>query len=209
MDAKPVSTPMDPNVYLMKREDPISDPWSSTLYAAAIGSLMYVAIGTWVDIAYIVQNLGQFTQNPGPEHWAAIKRVFRYLKGTMDYGLVYRGDLAWPDKLIVAYTDADWGSDPNNRKSVTGNVYFLAGAAIGWLSKEQTMTATSTCESEYMAASACTRHITWLRTMFQDLGYKQENPTPIYCDNQAAIALSHDFQFHAKSKHIDIQHHFI
>ena len=62
----------------------------------------------------------------------------------MDYGLVYGGDLAWPDKLIIDYTDADWGSDPNNRKSVTGNVYFLAGAAIGWLSKKQTVTATST-----------------------------------------------------------------
>ena len=117
---------------------------------------------------------------------------------------MYGGDLAWPDKLIVAYTDADWGSDPNNRKSVTGNVYFLAGAAIGWISKKQTVTATSTCKSEYVAASACTRHVTWLRTMFQDLGYQQENPTPIYCDNQAALTFACDTQFHVHSKHINI-----
>ena len=127
----------------------------------------------------------------------------------MDEGLVYGGDLNWPDKLIIAYTDADWGSNPNDRKSITGNIYFLAGAAIGWLLKKQTVTATSTCKAKYVAASACTRHVTWLRTMFQDLGYRQEDPTPIFCDNQAAISLSHDFQFHAKSKHIDIQHHFI
>ena len=107
MDAKPISTLMDPNAYLMKWEDPILDSQSSTLYMAAIGSLMYMATGTWVDIVYTVQNLSQFTQNPGPEHCAAIKRVLRYLKGPMDYGLVYGGDLAWPEKLTVAYTDAD------------------------------------------------------------------------------------------------------
>lgn len=208
-DANPVSTPMDPNITLLKRETPNTDARSSLLYATAIGSLMYAAVGTRVDIAYAVQNLSQFTQNPGPEHWTAVKRVFRYLKGTTDYGLVYGGRLSWPDRLITAYSDADWGSNPNDQKSITGNTYLLGGAAIGWLSKKQTVTATSSCEAEYVAASACSRHITWLRNMFDGLGYKQETPTQVYCDNQAAISLSHDFQFHARSKHIDIQHHFI
>ena len=108
---------------------------------------MYAALGKRIDIAYAVQHLSQFTQNPGPDHWTAIKRVFRYLNGTIDQGLVHGGDLHWPEKLIMAYTDADWGSNPNDQKSISGNVYFLGSAAIDWLSKKQSITATSSCKS--------------------------------------------------------------
>lgn len=154
-DADPMSTPMDPNIILLKKETLNIDTQSSSLYATAIGSLMYAVVGTRIDIAYAVQNLSQFTQNPGLEHWTAVKRVFQYLKGTMDYGLVYGGRLTWPDRLITAFTDADWGSNPNNWKSITGNMYLLGGATIGWLSKKQMITATSSCKAEYVAASAC------------------------------------------------------
>lgn len=106
-DANPVSTPMDPNIILLKKETPNINTRSSSLYTTAIGSLMYAMVGMRIDIAYAVQNLSQFTQNPGPEHWTAVKRVFQYLKGTMDYGLVYGGQLTWPDRLITAFTDAD------------------------------------------------------------------------------------------------------
>ena len=113
------------------------------------------------------------------------------------------------ERLVVGYTDSDWGSNPNDRRSITGNVFLLGGASIGWMSKKQSITATSTCEAEYVAAAACARHILLLRNVFLDLGFPQQGSTPIFCDNQAAISLSRDFQFHAKSKHIDIQHHFI
>lgn len=127
----------------------------------------------------------------------------------MDYGLVYGRQLTWPDRLITAFTDANWGSNPNNWKSIMGNTYLLGGATIGWLSKKQTVTATSSCKAEYVAISACAWHITWLRNVFKGLGHQQEVPTSIYCDNQAAISLSHNFQFHTCLKHINIQHHFI
>lgn len=208
-DANPVSTLMDPNVNLLRKTSPNDDPCSATLYAAAIGSLMYAAIGTHIDIAYTVQNLSQFTQNPGPEHWTAVKQVFQYLKGTIDLGLVYGGRTSWTSRLITAYSDADWGSNPNDQKSITGNVYLLGGAVIGWLSKKQSIVATSTCKAEYVATLECTWHVTWLRNMFSGLGFPQTIPTQIYCNNQAAIMLSKDFQFHVQSKHIDIQHHFI
>lgn len=109
----------------------------------------------------------------------------------------------------MGYTDSDWGSNPNDRRSITGNVFLLGGASIGWISKKQSITATLTCEAEYGAAAACARHVLWLRNLFLGLGYTQKTSTPIFCDNQAAISLSRDFQFHAKSEHIDIQHHFI
>ena len=134
--------------------------------------------------------------------------MFRYLNGTRNLSLVYGGKIH-SDKLLIAYTDADWASNPNDRKSISGNTFLLGGASIGWMSKKQTVTANSTCDAEYVAAAACARHVTWLRNLFLCLGFQQDGPTQIYCDNQAAISLSRDFQFHAKSKHIDIQHHYI
>ena len=182
---------------------------ASNLFAVAIGSLMYAAIGTRPNILFTVQSLSQFTQNPGPEHWIALNRVFRYLQGTQNLGLVYGGALSWPDQILTAYTDADYGSNPNDRRSISGSTYIIAGAAIGWMSKKQSVTATSTCYWEYVAAAACTRHVTWLQNLLLCLGFPQDGPTSVYCDNQATISLTRDFQFHAKSKHIDIHVHLI
>ena len=209
LEAKPVTTPMDPNVTLTKRTEAPEDNRASNLYAAAIGSLMYAAIGTRPDISFAVQTLSQFTQNPGPDHWVALKRVFRYLQGTKDLGLTYGGALSWPEQILTAYTDADYGSNPNDRRSISGSTYIIGGATIGWMSKKQSITATSTYDAEYVAAAACTRHVTWLRNLLLCLGFPQPGPTSIYCDNQAAISLTKDFQFHAKSKHIDIYVHLI
>ena len=100
---------------------------------------MYAAISTRPDISFTVQSLSQFTQNPGPEHWIALKRVFRYLQGTQNLGLVYGGALSWPDQILTAYTDADYGSNPNDRRSISGSTYIIAGAAIGWMSKKQSV----------------------------------------------------------------------
>ena len=200
-DAKPVATPIDPNVTLFKRTE-APDTCASLLYATAIGSLMYAAIGTRLDISFAVQTLSQFTQNPGPEHWIAVKRVFRYLQGTSNLSLTYGGARSWPQQILTAYTDADYASNPNDWRSILGSTYIIGGAAIGWMSKKQTVTATSTCDSEYVAAAACTRHVTWLRNLLQCLDFPQISATQIYCDNQAAISLTKDFQFHAKSKHI-------
>ena len=117
IDAKSVSTTMDPNVALLKRTE-APDTKASNLFAAAIGSLMYAAIGTWPDILFTVKSLSQFTQNPGPEHWITLKRVFRYLQGTQYLGLVYGGALSWPDQILTAYTDADYRSNPNDWRSI-------------------------------------------------------------------------------------------
>ena len=113
------------------------------------------------------------------------------------------------DLSIIAYSDADWASNPNDWKSISGNAFLLGGAAIGWLSKKQAVTTKSTCDAEYVSAATCARHVNWLRNLFLYLGFPLTIPTPIYCDNQAAISLTKNFQFHSKSKHIDIHHHYI
>ena len=105
-DAKPVATPIDPNVTLLKRTK-APDTCASLLYATAIGSLMYAAIGTRLDISFAVQTLSQSTQNSGSEHWIAVKRVFRYLQGTSNLSLTYGGARSWPQQILTAYTDAD------------------------------------------------------------------------------------------------------
>jgi hypothetical protein len=205
-DCKPVATPIDPSVKLQKANG-APDPKIQSGYAAAVGSLMFLAIATRPDIAYAVQSLSQFSANPTPEHWSAIKRVFRYLQGTRDLGLTYGGgDFT---TQFAAYSDADWGADINDRKSISGYVYLLSGGAISWSSKKQPTTALSSTEAEYMAATHATRHAIWLRQLLAELGFSQPGTSAIYGDNQSSIALTRDAQYHARTKHIDIRHHFI
>lgn len=86
-------------------------------------------------------------------------------------GLIYGGDIEWSDHMIISYSDSDFASNLNDRRSVTGNIHLLGGVAISWVSKHQMITATSTCEAEYITASTCTRHITWLQNLLSGLGY--------------------------------------
>jgi hypothetical protein len=203
-NSHPVSMPLDPNIKLTKTPD--NEHHDIPEYGAAIGSLMYAAIGTRPDIAFTVQTLSQFMSNPNPSHWTAVKRVFRYLNGTQDLGIIYRsgGDLK-----PHGYSDADWGSNINDRKSISGNVFLMADGPISWSSKKQPTIALSSMEAEYMAESLATRHAIWLRTLFTELGLPYSEPTNLKVDNQAAIDYSKNSGHHSRSKHIDIQHHFV
>ena len=148
-DANPVSTPLDPNIKLnldpnklnnskLKEESPERASASCT---TLIGSLMYLAIGTRPNIAYSVQRLAQFMQNPRPIHWTAVKHIFRYLKGTRTLGLTYGGsDEELNNEELNIYCDADWASDVG-RKSISGYIITLAGGAMAWSSKKQSTVA--------------------------------------------------------------------
>ena len=203
-NSHPVATPMDPNIKLIKTPD--DEHYDILDYRSAIGSLMYAAIGTRPDIAFAVQCLSQFLNNPGPAHWTAVKRVFRYLNGTRNLGIVYRkGGEVEP----LGYTDADWGLNPNDRRSISGNVFLLALAAITWQSRKQPTIALSTLEAEYMAESLTARQVIWLRMVLAELGFRLAKPTTLMVDNQGAISYSTNPVHHARTKHIDIQHHFV
>jgi hypothetical protein len=145
--------------------------------------------------------------NPTKTHWTALKRVYRYLSGTHSFKLAYGGRDT--DTELIGYTDADWASNQNDRKSISGYVYMIGGGVITWNSKKQPIVALSSAEAEYIAESHSGREALWLRRLMSSLGFPQGEPTLIYADNQAAIKLSDSGQFHTHTKHIDTRFHFI
>jgi hypothetical protein len=178
-------------------------------YARAIGSLMYAMLGTRPDIAYAVSLLSRYLKNPTEEHITGVKRVLRYLKGTEDYVLMFEGQL----KDLSGYCDADWGADPDTRRSTMGYVFNLGSGVISWCSKRQTTVALSTCEAELMAQTHAAKEAMWLRKLLQDLIVKSEEHTDltstiIFGDNQGAIALTKNPQHHGRTKHIAIREHY-
>jgi hypothetical protein len=210
-DCKPLSTPQDVNSKLSKAMEPLTKEEVESMvkipYQSAVGSLMYAMVATRPDIAVAVGVVSQFMNNPGQQHWTAVKRIFRYLKGSMDFCLELSGN----NKLVKleGYCDADWAGNVDNRRSTTGYTFTLAGASISWKSRHQPTVALSTTEAEYMAATEATKEAVWLRAFLDNLGYKQLNPTSILDDNQSCISLTKNPTYHARTKHIDIQHHFV
>ncbi|XP_071580046.1 uncharacterized protein [Temnothorax nylanderi] len=136
----------------------------------AIGSLMFLMVATRPDLAYIVSVLSQFSEMPDESHWNGIKRIFRYLKGTIDHGIVFG---QFKDNNLVAYSDSDWAGDVNTRKSTTGWLCLLNGGPVAWLSRKQSSIALSATEAEFIALCSVTKEVTWSRRLLNELGYQQ------------------------------------
>ena len=203
-DCKTVSTPMDLNVKLVK-DDGYSKPVDAVQYQSMVGSLIYAAIATRPDIAYAVAALAKFNSSPTEAHLTAVKRVFRYLKGTVQLRLQYQET----DGNVEGYSDADWASDSEDRRSTSGNVFVMSGGAISWTSKKQPTVALSTSESEYIALCFATQEAVWLRQLMKDLQMDCNTATTIHEDNQGTIAMSRNPVLHKRTKHIDIKYHFV
>jgi hypothetical protein len=208
-DCKPIGTPLDPKAPLVKLTEEEYEQHKHEMqgipYKEAVGSLMYAMVATRADLAFAVSVVSQFMARPAPMHWAAVKRIMRYLKGTLHMKLCLGGK----DITIKGYCDADWGGDLNTRRSTTGYVFYLGDGAISWNSKRQPTVALSTTEAEYMAANQCAKEAIWLRQLMADVGCVQHKATTIMCDNQGSIALAKNPKHHSRTKHIDVQHHFI
>ena len=206
-DAKPAVTPMDTNKLEPPKKRYTCSASEKKWYAPAIGSLMYAMLGTRVDTAFSVSILSRYLANPGPAHIKAVKRVMRYLKGTSQMELAFRGTL----KPLTGYTDADWAGDMQTRRSTSGFLFNIGSGAISWSSKRQPTVSLSTCEAEYIAETQATKEAIWLRSLLSQLLIDEEesSATIIFGDNQGAIALAKNPQFHARTKHIAIQHHFV
>ena len=181
---KPVTTPVTPGMKLLKNTEQ-SEMVDATLYQSAVGSLLYLSGWTRPDIAFSVSNVARFCSSPTKEHWTAVKRIFRYLKGTHNYGLLYSRN----DGTIIGYSDADWAGDMNDRKSTSGYLFMMSGAAVSWKSRKQTCVALSTTEAEYIALASTTQEATWMRQLLEDLHNRQIEPTVIHEDNQSAICI--------------------
>lgn len=173
-------------------------------YHEAVGSLMYASLGTRPDITYAVQTVSRFSKNPGLAHWEAVKRIFRYLKGTKNLWLTYGGN----PRELTGYADAD-GSMADDRHAISGYAFMINGGAISWAAKRQEIVSLSTTESEYVAITHASKEGLWLRSLLSQLFSTTLETTTLFSDNQSAIALTQDHQYHPRTKHIDIRYHFI
>ena len=170
-----------------------------------IGGLQYLT-HTRPDIANAVGIVARFQVDPKETHLIAVKRIFRYLKGTIDFGLWYDKN---SDFILKSFTNVDWAGCVEDRKSTNGGAFFLGNRLVSWLSKKQDCIAQSTAESEYVAtANNCTQVI-WMKQMLKDIGVLLEEPIVIYCDNTSTINMSKNQVMHSKTKHISIKYHFI
>jgi hypothetical protein len=170
---------------------------------------MYLAVATRPDIAYSIQRLSSFTLNPGLAHWTAAKRVLRYLSGTRSLGIKYIGFSYNDEVRIVGWSDADYANDLRDRISISGYVFKLGNGAITWSLKKQNAVSLSSTKAEYAAMAHAACEAIWLRNLFQELDFIQNEPTTLYGDNTAALAISKDPQYHTKSKHFDVKNHYI
>ncbi|GJZ20632.1 hypothetical protein Tco_0557222 [Tanacetum coccineum] len=169
-----------------------------------VGSLMYLTASR-PDLVFAVCMCARYQASPTKKHLEALKRVFRYLRGTINWGLWYPKDTAM---ALTAYADADHAGCQDTRRSTSGSAQFLGDKLVSWSSKKQKSTAISTTEAEYIAMSGCCAQILWMRSQLTDYGFVF-NKIPLYCDNRSAIALCCNNVQHSRSKHIDIRHHFI
>ena len=206
-DAKPVTTPVCVGSKLTKakEDDELVD---ESLYQSAVGSLQYLSTMTRPDITFAVSNVAKYSSKPTKEHWIAVKRILRYLKGSHNFGLLYRKSDCDTSKCI-GFSDSDWAGDLDDRRSTSGYIFQVGGTAVSWKSRKQSCVALSTAEAEYIALSQAAQEAIWLKQLNTDLKVESSEPTTIYEDNQAAICLSKNPQGHGKSKHIDIKYHYI
>ena len=191
---------------------------NQSLYRAMVGSLLYLASWTRVDISFAVSELSRFVSNPGEKHITAAKRVFRYLKATMNLCLQYSHPrLAQPPMSYVAptnvlwgYVDADWAGCPDTRKSTSGYCFMINGAAVSWRSKRQPVVALSVSEAEFISASSMLQEVVYLRNLLNNLGFPQPGATTVFADNKTCIAWSEgSVGGSERAKHIDLRIHFV
>ncbi|RVW56411.1 Retrovirus-related Pol polyprotein from transposon RE1 [Vitis vinifera] len=203
LDCKPVDTPMDPNVKLVLGQgEPLGDPGR---YRRLVGKLNYLTI-TRPDISFPVSVVSQFLQSPCDSHWDAVIRILRYIKSTPGQGVLYenRGHTQ-----VVGYTDADWAGSPTDRRSTSGYCVFIGGNLISWKSKKQDVVARSSAEAEYRAMALATCELIWLRHLLQELRFGKDEQMKLICDNQAALHIASNPVFHERTKHIEVDCHFI
>ncbi|XP_062114694.1 uncharacterized mitochondrial protein AtMg00810-like [Humulus lupulus] len=201
--SKPAKTPMDPRIKLDDEQGTLLEDPSS--YQQLIGRLLYLTLSR-PDITYAVNNLSQFMSHPRTPHLQVVHHLLRYLKGSPGQGLLYS---AKSSLHLRGFSYSDWASCPITRRSTTGFCIFLGDCLISWRTKKQPTISKSSAEAEYRALAATSSEITWLQYLLADFHIPQDTPAFIYCDNQFAIHIANNPTFHERTKHIELDCHFI
>jgi hypothetical protein len=208
VDTNPVGMPMDPNGKLGPNPE-INEPNRGNSYARLLGELQYISNSTRLDITFAVNKLATYTTNLSLQHYGALKRILRCLAGTKTLGITYSSkDVTQDHNLFHGFADTSFAST-DDYKLVTWYVFLSAGGAITWKSKKQTIIALSTTEAEYIALSEAGREACWLQGLYEELRFPQNAPTVIKGDNEGSVILTHNPQFHNRSKHIGLCYHWI
>lgn len=208
-DCNPVAIPVDTNQKVSSNMSPTKDheieEMSRRPYREAIGSLLFAAQITRPDISYGVHLLSRFCTNPGKAHWGAVKRIIRYLKGTIDKKLVYTRD----DSEIAGFCDADYAGNIDTRQTTTGFVFLFQNAAISWQSKLQKRITISTTESEYIAMVAAAKESIWLKQLQREIFIEAPKSMVLHCDNRSAKNFATNNNYSDATKHIDVKTKFL
>ncbi|CAJ2635972.1 unnamed protein product [Trifolium pratense] len=178
----------------------------ATEYRQMIGCLMYL-LATRPDLAFSVCLVARYMDRPTELHLAAVKRILRYLKGTINLGILYQRNQG--ELKLQGWTDSDYAGDLDDRKSTSGYVFMYGNGPISWSSKKQAIVTLSTTEAEFVAAASSACQAVWLRRILDQLGQAQVGETVILCDNSSSIKLSKNPVLHGKCKHIDVRYHFL
>lgn len=202
-DAVPVSTPAETTtpVGVQDGQTVVTYP-----FREAVGSLMYLAVATRPDIAFAISSVSRHLENPSPADVTAVRRVMKYIKGTANLGIFFDSQC---EINLNAFSDADYAGDHETRRSTSGFVFMLGSGAIAWCSQRQKCVALSTTESEYIAASETVKELVWLKRLLSELLAQDQLSTTLYMDNQSAIRLVKNPEFHKRTKHIDVRFHYI
>lgn len=203
LHAKPVSTPMASSPKLSLRSGTVlPDPHE---YRRVVGSLQYLAL-TRPDISYAVNRLSQFMHQPTTDHWQAVKRVLRYLSGTLTHGIFLRKDA---NPRLHGFSDADWAGDSDDYVSTNGFIIYFGSQPVSWTSHKQKGVARSSTEAEYRAVANAAAELRWICSLMTELGVYLPSAPTVYCDNIGATYLCANPVFHSRMKHIAIDYHFV
>lgn len=203
MGCRPAETPIDPNRKLGGEDK--GDPVDTARYQRLVGRLIYLS-HTRPDIAFAVSLVSQFMHSPHEEHLEAVYRILRYLKSAPGRGLFFKKT---GQQGIEVFTDADWAGSITDRKSTSGYCTFVWGNLVTWRSKKQNVVARSSAKAEYRAMAQGVCEIIWLKRILEELQLPITLPMKLYCDNKAAISISQNPVQHDRTKHVEIDRHFI
>jgi hypothetical protein len=184
--------------------DPLSSE-DATRYRSAVGALQYLSF-TRPDISFSVNRVCQFLSTPTTTHWAAVKRILRYLRATTSHGLCFT---KFGSMLLSAFSDADWAGNPDDRRSTGGYTIFLGNNLVSWSSRKHPTVSRSSTEAEYKAVANTTAELIWIQVLLRELDISLSRPPSLWCDNISTTYLSANPIFHCQTKHVEVDYHFV